>query len=221
MTTEIGEVSNRPKLGIRTGSSRKLLARKAAEKMIGGSAVGTGALEADFPTQSVPSDSGTVAELTVCVSEAVAATDWTIDSNPAALVPASPTVMAMQLAPAAAPTWSDEDETALQALIARRKAAGYQRRGNDVGGQIVSPGAFKPNPDTVVDVIVTIVAEREGISRSELVDAMASATFPHAKARPADKGWCQGYVAGAIRNGFLILLDQSAAKADAPSQEAA
>ena len=37
----------------------------------------------------------------------------------------------------------------------------------------------------------------------------------HPKARPADKEWCQGYVAGAIRNGFLAVAD-----ADAPAAEA-
>jgi hypothetical protein len=36
---------------------------------------------------------------------------------------------------------------------------------------------------------------------------MASVTFPHPKARPTDASWCQGYVAGAIRNGFLSASD--------------
>jgi len=218
MTMENAAVTDRPTLGMRTGSSRKLLARKAAEKSFTGSAAETGGLEADFPTVAIPGDSGTVAEPTVGVSEGSAATEYhAMDTSAGALLPASSAVTPAPLAPAATPPWSDEDETALQALVARRKAAGHRRRGKDVGGLIVSPGAFKPNPDTVVDVIVAIVAKREGITRSELIDAMASATFPHAKARPADKGWCQGYVAGAIRNGFLTLVDQSAAKTDALS----
>jgi hypothetical protein len=64
-------------------------------------------------------------------------------------------------------------------------------------------------------VIVAIVAEHGSIGRAKLVEAMAAANFPHAKAQPTDKGWCQGYVAGAVRNGFLTLSEQPATIAEA------
>jgi hypothetical protein len=50
----------------------------------------------------------------------------------------------------------------------------------------------------------------EEVSRAELIDAMASATFPHPSAQPQDKGWCQGYFAGAIRSGFFAVAEASA-----------
>ena len=88
-------------------------------------------------------------------------------------------------------------------LMLKRKAAGYRAHGRDIGTQLVTLGSIKPNPNTTVAVIVGLVAERGSVTRSELVDAMASVAFPHPKARPTDKSWCQGYVAGAIRNNFL------------------
>ena len=75
--------------------------------------------------------------------------------------------------------------------------------------QLIAVGSIKPNPSTVVAVIVGMVAERGSVARSELVGAMASVAFPHPKARPGDKSWCQGYVAGAIRNGFLSASDDN------------
>jgi hypothetical protein len=57
--------------------------------------------------------------------------------------------------------------------------------------------------------IVGLVADRGSIRRCDLIDAMVSLTFPHPKARPSDRSWCQGYVAGAIRNGFLAVAGTS------------
>ncbi len=91
--------------------------------------------------------------------------------------------------------------------MVRRKAAGYRKRGTDVASQVITVGGIKPNPNTTVAVIVGLVAERGSIARAGLVAAMASVTFPHPKAQPADPIWCQGYVAGAIRNGFLSVSD--------------
>jgi hypothetical protein len=113
-------------------------------------------------------------------------------------------------APAA---WSSEDESSFQALLARRKAAGYQRRGRDLSTQLLKPGTIKTNPDTVVATIVALVAERGELSRGELLATMAEANFPHPRARPKDTGWCQGYVAGAIRNGFLAVTAEPSADA--------
>lgn len=69
--------------------------------------------------------------------------------------------------------------------------------------QLLRPGAIQPNPDTVIGAIVGIVANRGQLSRADLVEEMRQCQFPHPSARPQDEAWCQGYVAGAIRQGFL------------------
>lgn len=107
--------------------------------------------------------------------------------------------------------WSDEDERLFTALAARRKAARGGRRGRDVGGQVIRPGDIAPNPGTVVATIVALVAELGTVSRASLVAAMGRAAFAHPKAKPQDAAWCQGYIAGALRDGFLALADQTLA----------
>jgi hypothetical protein len=109
--------------------------------------------------------------------------------------------------------WTEADEAAYQALASRRKAAGYQRRGRSVGSQLITAGDIKPNPNTTVATVVGLVEAKGTVSRSELVGAMGSATFLHRKARPQDQGWCQGYIAGAIRGGFLKIAESSSTPA--------
>jgi len=99
--------------------------------------------------------------------------------------------------------WSAQDEATFQALSARRKASGFKGRGKYVSAQLVRVGDIAPNPGTVVATIVALVAERGTVARGELIAVMATTTFSNAKARPSDSGWCQGYVAGALRSGFL------------------
>ena len=130
----------------------------------------------------------------------------------------APTEQAQQpQAPAPSPQpqppaeWSDEDERLFQALAARRKAARGGRRGRDVGGQVLRPGEIAPHPGTVVATIVTLVAELGTVTRAGLVKAMGKAAFAHPKAKPQDAAWCQGYIAGALRDGFLALADQTQA----------
>jgi hypothetical protein len=118
---------------------------------------------------------------------------------------------ALPPAPAAAATWTSEDETTLQALLARRKAAGFQRRGQDVSGQVIRAGTTKPNDGTVVATIVSLVEARGTVTRGELIQLMADTAFPYAKAKPDDAAWCQGYIAGAIRSGFLTVHAAAAA----------
>lgn len=214
--------TDRSKLDMRTGSSRKLLARKAVEKA-GGVTMEGEALEASFPameddsqasavdefapTVAVIDDEGSVERLEVLPGDGPAAAAPALIN--AADVAAVPTPVPAPHTMAPAPAWSAEDESTLQTLLAQRKAAGYQRRGRDVSRQMITAGTIKPNPGTVVSVIVDIVAERGGtVGRAELVKAMTGATFPHAKARPNDSGWCQGYIAGAIRSGFLSVAEQ-------------
>ena len=169
----------------RPAASRKLLARKAIERV----PLQPGdTLEASFP-------------------DGASTVEDTIDARPAephAAPSSAPSVAIAQCWPMPL-AWSNEDESGFQALIARRKAAGYQRRGKDVSSQVLRPGDIKPNAETVVATIVGIVADRGSVPRADLIDLMAAATFPHPKARPTDKAWCQGYVGGAIRNGFLVV----------------
>ncbi len=210
MTTVIAATTDQPKLSIRSGSSRKLLERKAAAKANEAATPEADALEASFPdARTAISAEPTGDDVQDATSPANAESDEA--STPPPMAAPAPAAAPAPLVPVAAATWSAEDESALQTLVARRKAAGYQRRGKDVDGQLVTPGSFKPNPDTIVAVIVGMVAERAIVSRSDLIDAMALAAFPHARARPTDRGWCQGYVAGAIRNGFLTLAEQPVA----------
>lgn len=113
--------------------------------------------------------------------------------------------------PALVARWSDYDEAMFQRLTVQRKAAGYKGRGGGVSSQSIRVGSITPNTGTVVAVIAGLVAERGTVVRAELVTMMGAASFPHPKARPCDPGWCQGYIAGALRNGFLALADQPAA----------
>ena len=122
--------------------------------------------------------------------------------------PSGPATAPQPIVPAPAPAWSNEDESAFQAMLARRKAAGYQRRGKDVGSQMLRPGEITPNAGTVVSTIVGLVAAAGTVGRGDLLDAMAKTAFPHPKARPADRAWCQGYVAGALRDGFLAVAGE-------------
>ena len=178
----------------RSGNSRKLLQRKAVERAM--IAPITNALEDSFPVLEP-------------VAEQPAPEPHGGSSSP-------PTATQGQV-PAAPPLWSTEDEASFQTLQARRKAAGYQRRGKDVARQKLQPGALKPNEGTVAALIVGIVAQAGTMNRGALVDAMATANFPHPKARPTDRGWCQGYVAGAIRSGFVAVAELSATLAGEPS----
>ncbi len=125
-----------------------------------------------------------------------------------AVAPSASSAAALTTAPVvAAPVpWSAEDETNYQTLLARRKAAGHKRRGSDLSTQVLQLGTIKPNPDTIVATIVSIVAGRGQLSRAELIKLMGAAPLPNPKARPDDKGWCQGYISGAIRNGFLAVV---------------
>lgn len=96
----------------RSGISRKLLQRKAAEKAVLTPA--TDVLEDSFPASATA-----------------------VDAPAPAPQAGSSSPLAATLAPALAkpPLWSSEDEASLQTLLARRKAAGYQRRGKDVAGR--------------------------------------------------------------------------------------
>lgn len=133
--------------------------------------------------------------------------------QPADEPPASPPSIAVEDQPAQAapspaaalPAWSEADERAFQAMSARRKAAGFQRRGRDVSAQRLTVGPIKPNHSTVVATIVGIVAEMGTVGRGELIDLMAEASFANTKAKPTDKGWCTGYIAGTVRDGFLAV----------------
>ena len=133
--------------------------------------------------------------------------------------PSEPTTAESAPAAAAAPAWSEADEAALNALLARRKAAGFQRRGRDVSAQLLRVGSVQPNPGTVVATIVALVAERGVVARAALLDAMAGAAFAHPKARPADRGSCQGCTAGAINDNYLAVVEVEADPAGSAGSE--
>lgn len=118
--------------------------------------------------------------------------------------------------------WTEYDEAQLRALLTRRRQAGYRKPSRDVGGQLLRVGDFNPNPNTVTASICAIVALNGTITRKALLAEMAETVFPHPKAQPKNPKWCQGWVAGAIRNEFLVLVadeqaDQSP-QADTPAQ---
>ena len=194
-------------LAHRSGASRKLLARKAADHAADAAAQ-SAALEDSFPVETVPPETPPTPAIAGELTEATDPTDEApaLEGEPST-APSQPPAAA----PASAPAWSEADESAFQAMHARRRAAGYQRRGRDVSGELLRVGAIAPNPNTVVAVIVGLVAERGTVTRGDLVAAMAAATFPHPKARPGDRAWCAGYVAGAKRDGFLAAAASAAA----------
>lgn len=194
MTDTPGEIVERLKSATRPNASSKLLARKAVEQAR--ATLGEGdTLEDAFPKP-------------VALPAAAA---------PPLAAPTAPIAAANGNHGAQPSTWSDEDESAFQAMSARRKAAGYQRRGRDVGGQVLTVGAITPNAGTVSAVIVGLLTQAGTMSRAALLDAMAGAAFTHPKAKPQDRGWCQGYVSGALRDGFLALAKQAPAQADGPA----
>ncbi|MCP3733222.1 hypothetical protein M9978_22720 [Sphingomonas sp. MG17] len=200
----------------RQGASRALLKLKAVQR----AAVeteGQEPLEALFPAQpgeeAGQGEGAAVATVDIKESSAPAdepapaAQDHPSAPQPAAADEVPPAVPVPAEPPATPAAWSDADEALFQSLSARRKAAGFQRRGRDVSGQLLKVGAVQPNANTVTATIVALVAERGQVERGALLDAMATAAFPHPKAKPADRAWSQGWVAGALRDGFLATVD--------------
>lgn len=142
----------------------------------------------------------------------------------AASSPTPATPAAAVTAPEAKPTpplaWSEDDETTFRALQQRRKQAGHKGRGADVAAQTLALGTITPNANTVAAVIVGLVPAKGTISRGELIARMAAADYTSEKAKPQDRHWCQGYVAGVIRSGFINVMSETSGKT-APAAEAA
>ncbi len=207
----------------RSGASRKLLSRKA-----GGMAMAAqgDALEDTFPAAGQTADDKPAVSSSPTkvagLDDGAAPTDTTggpaPDAAPAAESTSPPQAAAEPLqAQAEMPTWSENDERVFAAMADRRKASGFQRRGKNVGGQLLRPGSIVPNPGTVVATIVALVASRGTVTRAELLKAMAVAGFGNAKARPRENSWCQGYVAGCVRDGFLQVIAQQDAAETSPA----
>ena len=97
---------------------------------------------------------------------------------------------------------------------AEPEASKTGKPGRNVGAQVIQLGEIMPNAGTVFGVIGALVAELGTVTRAGLVDAMSQATFANPKARPTDKGWCQGYVAGALRDGILAIVPAAHDAAD-------
>lgn len=83
--------------------------------------------------------------------------------------------------------------------------------------RLLTSGSITPNPGTVFAIITGIVQERGQLTRPELLVAMASTSFPQPKARPDSKAWCQGYIAGAIRSGFIAQVELAYPAVSVPS----
>ncbi|WP_260597169.1 hypothetical protein [Sphingomonas endolithica] len=192
-----GTQSNRP------NASRALLLRKAVEKL-GNPAPFGESIEDSFPVAEftgpmVPAvlpaaadhangEPAPDAAPNVEYIESKAPAEAPQDQQLAAVgEPSSDAAHAAVVQLPVAPAWSEQDEALLQALTARRKASGFQRRSKDVSGQMLRVGEVTPNPGTVVAAIVALVTERRAMRRGELLDAMAAATFPHPRARPQDR----------------------------------
>lgn len=115
--------------------------------------------------------------------------------------------------------WTEGDELKLRDMLARRKAAGYRRASRDVSAQKIALGDISPNPKTIIASIYAIVALNGEISRKELIREMTTTVFPGQSPKPYDKKWCQGWIAGAIRNGYLrIVTDGQSTVADSIAQ---
>lgn len=206
----------------RSGASRKLLSRKPGDKAM---AVPGEALEDVFPAAGrLAEDESTAPALPTQVdgvSVAVVPTDTTgepaLDAAPAAESTSPLQAAAVPLqTQAGVLTWSEDDERVFAAMAVRRKASGFQRRGKNVGGQLLRAGSIVPNPGTVVATIVSLVASRGPVTRANLLEAMAATEFGNAKARPREHSWCQGYVAGCVRDGFLeVVAEQDAVETSA------
>jgi hypothetical protein len=207
----------------RSGASRKLLSRNASDR---GLVVQADALEDVFPVAgqlaegepTAPSSPAKVAAL----EDAAAPTDTTgepaLDAAPAAESTSLPEAAANPFQiQAEMPTWSEDDERVFAAMGVRRKASGFQRRGKNVGGQLLRAGSIAPNPGTVVATIVALVASRGTVTRADLIEAMAATEFGNAKARPRENSWCQGYVAGCVRDGFLEVVAEQDAVETSPA----
>lgn len=242
--TQTAAATARKTLTARLGTSPKTLHRKAMEQAAAAPAPEGESLEQLFPVPAAdvagpptPHDavppagdgSSSGAEGTSANADQPAAppaVDIIESSAPPALAdepsatPASTRIedqpaLAAPVLAAVRPSWSSEDERVFQVMSARRKAAGFQRRGRDVSAQRVKVGAIAPNAGTVVATIVGIVGEKGVVARAELIDLMAGATFANAKAKQTDRDWCVGYIAGAVRDGFLALADDGIALGEA------
>ena len=133
-------------LSVRAGVSPKLLARKSAEQA--GVGVSPEGIEASFP---------------VLAPDLPEVTQSAAGASHGATAPATATVPPLAVAaPLAALAWSDEDESCFQALFARRRAARVPRVANS-GTQRLQPGGIKPNPNTVVAVIVGLFGATGGM----------------------------------------------------------
>ena len=110
--------------------------------------------------------------------------------------------------------WTEFDEATLMDLLRRRKATGFRKPSRAVGKQLLQLGDITPSPNTVASAIVALVALKGQITRSELLTDMSETVFPHRLAKPHNVKWCQAYVAGALRQCFLEIVD---AASSAPS----
>lgn len=112
----------------------------------------------------------------------------------------------------AAPAWSETDESLFQEMQARRKAtkakrpagASRSRLGDDT---VLLVGPTVAGSASVFGTIRAAVAGHgdAGIARAVLLDQLAKAEWQSSAAKPGDRGWLAGWVAGAVRAGVLVV----------------
>ena len=179
-------------LTVRSGASRSLLARKANAKLK--RANHDEGIEAVFPKlmrqDPLPTASGNVSPKPVGGGPEVAATE-----RAPKVSAASPRALGEACSDPSGPP-AAASKVASPPLLGKRSS-------------VLILGGIKPNAGTVFSVITDVVRELGRVPRAELLVILGSAKFPQTKARPEDQAWCQGYVAGAIRSGFLQVVAPS------------
>lgn len=120
--------------------------------------------------------------------------------------------VAEQPVPQAEAIWTDEDEAAYQAVLARRKASKGKRapavsRSRLADDAVLLVGPTPVTGKSVYSTIKTLVvlAGEDGIKRGELVAKLQTAEFNTPHAKPDDAAWLKGWVSGAVRAGVLVV----------------
>lgn len=133
-------------------------------------------------------------------------------ATPAADEAATASAVTEQPAPQAEVAWTDEDEAAYQAVLARRKATKGKRapaasRNRMADDAVLLVGPAPVTGKSVYSTIKQVVAQagEDGIKRGELVAKLQTADFASPHAKKDDAAWLKGWVSGAVRAGVLVV----------------
>ena len=101
--------------------------------------------------------------------------------------------------------WTEKDETQYLELAARRKESGFRKRGKDTSSQYLVISNLRPNPKSAAGIIYETVKIENGMTRGTLLERLATRLGDETKHKFNDRRWCQGYIAGTIRDGFISV----------------